>query len=436
MCIRDSNDDMQIGTPKGIFRTSNRHRHPHSPGGNPGRWTYDIEYELKKKVKDDIQLQGSTKSKIQTKEVFCTTGGQWIKPTSCPKGQMWRINEVGDADTIQGFLNVFGVTPFNPREEVEGNPYAGTHKIVWNNVNFPVDADYNIKVAVDDSVELVFEGPEGINLVRKAGFNNGRSTGPSVYTEYFPKGSYKITANLTQSEGGTYSFKKLTQEEKEAARQAEYNRLKREQVKKPVTTPVTFNQGSSAGCTNHSSITGLFKITRNGSETRDVEIGKQYNVAISSDCGNHRVKIRIVNNGRTIQMEDWSDNDYNDLVLTCSGGKFHSVNGRFCKYEGGPNSGSADEAKLKAWEANPTISINDIALKGANPMALAIKVSVSYAEAQKIVPRSWYQNPMGVAFTIEAPLPKPPIQKKPIAEGRCPNTVSYTHLTLPTICSV
>ena len=422
----NDNDDMQIGTPKGIFRTSNRHRHSHSPGGKAGRWTYDIEYELKKKVKDDIQLQGSTKSKIQTKEVFCTTGGQWIKPTSCPKGQMWRINEVGDADTAQGFLNEFGVTPFNPREEVEGNPYAGTHKIVWNNVNFPVDADYNIKVAVDDSVELVFEGPEGINLVRKAGFNNGRSTGPSLYTEYFPKGSYKITANLTQSEGGTYSFKALTQEEKEAARQAEYNRLKREQVKKPVTTPVTFNQGSSAGCTNHSSITGLFKITRNGSETRDVEIGKQYNVAISSDCGNHRVKIRIVNNGRTIQMEDWRDNDYNDLVLTCSGGKFHSVNGRFCKYEGGPNSGSADEAKLKAWEANPTISINDIALKGANPMALAIKVNVSYAEAQKIVPRSWYQNPMGVAFTIEAPLPKPPIQKKPIAEGRCPNNPFWT----------
>ena len=61
------------------------------------------------------------------------------------------------------------------------------------------------------SVELVFEGPEGINLVRKAGFNNGKSTGPSLYREYFPKGSYKITANLTQIEGGTYSFKKLTQ---------------------------------------------------------------------------------------------------------------------------------------------------------------------------------------------------------------------------------
>ena len=360
-------DDLQLGATKGTFVHSNRHRHPttdRAAGGantwQNGRWTWDLEYILRRKVKDDIDLKGSTKSKIQTKEIFCTTGGQWIKPTSSPKGQMWRINEVGDANTAQGFLNEFGVTPFNPREEVEGNPYAGTHKIVWNNVSFPISADYNIKVAVDDSVELVFEGPEGINLVRKAGFNNGRSTGPSLYREYFPKGSYKITANLTQIEGGTYSFKKLTQAQKEAARQIEFDRRRSAQVEKPVMTAVTFNQGSSAGCTNHSSITGLFKITRNGSATRDVEIGKQYNVAISSDCGNGRVKIRVVNNGRTLQMEDWSDNDYNDLVLTCSGGKFHSVDGRFCKYEGGPNVGSADEAQLLAWQANPQISLNDM----------------------------------------------------------------------------
>ncbi len=419
-------DDLQVGATKGTFIHTNRHRHPaRDTGASHGRWTWDLEYILRRKIKDSSGLQGSTQSKIQTKEVFSTTGSQYIKPTSSPKGQMWRINEVGDANTIQGFLNEYGVTPFNPKEVVQES-YAGTHKIVWNNVKFPVSAEYNIKVAVDDSVELIFEGPNGINLVRKNGFNNGKSTGSSLFREYFPKGSYKITANLTQSEGGTYSFKPLTQEQKEAARQAEFERRQSKLVEKPVMTSVTFNQGSSAGCTNHSAITGLFKLTRNGSATKDVEIGKQYNVSISSDCGNHRVKIKIANNGRTIKMEDWSDNDYNDLVLTCSGGKFHSINGRFCKYEGGPNVGSADEAQLLAWQANPTISINDIALKGANPMALAVKVSVSYAEAQKIVPHSWYQNPMGVAFTIEAPLPKPPIQKKPIAEGRCPNNPFWT----------
>ena len=52
-------------------------------------------------------------------------------------------------------------------------------------------------------------------------------------------------------------------------------------------------------------------------------------------------------------------------------------------------------------------------------MALAIDIKAKVAEEPRISARSWQQNPMGAAFTIDAPLP-----------------VSYTHLTLPTICSV
>ena len=145
----NDDDDIQLGATKGIFRTNNRRRHtyrpPKSEGGakvdRRGRWTYDIEYELTKKVKDDRQLKGSTSSKILTKEIFCTTGSNWLKPNSSPNGQMYRINEVGDNNTKQGFLNEYGVTPFNPRKEYEDNPFEGRDVIKGHSADLVRRAD-------------------------------------------------------------------------------------------------------------------------------------------------------------------------------------------------------------------------------------------------------------------------------------------------------
>ena len=44
--------------------------------------------------------------------------------------------------------------------------------------------------------------------------------------------------------------------------------------------------------------------------------------------------------------------------------------------------------------------------KGVNPMAFAMRIRSDFDEQVKVLsPRSWNQNPMGVALTIDAPDP-------------------------------
>ena len=54
-------------------------------------------------------------------------------------------------------------------------------------------------------------------------------------------------------------------------------------------------------------------------------------------------------------------------------------------------------------------------VKGINPMALAVNITVSDFEREIISAKSWNINPMGAAFTIDAP--DPPIPQEPIPEG-------------------
>ena len=49
-------------------------------------------------------------------------------------------------------------------------------------------------------------------------------------------------------------------------------------------------------------------------------------------------------------------------------------------------------------------------------MALAIRIRADVTETTRISPRTWNENPMGAAFTIDAPLPPIPVSPKPIAK--------------------
>jgi len=65
-------------------------------------------------------------------------------------------------------------------------------------------------------------------------------------------------------------------------------------------------------------------------------------------------------------------------------------------------------------------------LGGRNPMALAINISSTFNEVEIVSSKSWNENPMGVALTIDAPFPPIPQEPKPISEGRCPNNPIWT----------
>jgi hypothetical protein len=60
-------------------------------------------------------------------------------------------------------------------------------------------------------------------------------------------------------------------------------------------------------------------------------------------------------------------------------------------------------------------------IKGINPMALAIQIKTSYTTQRIVSSKSWNQNPMGAALTIEAPDPPVPQEVKLPQIGRCPN---------------
>ena len=109
-----------------------------------------------------------------------------------------------------GFLGVYGVTPFDPAGvgAIEG-AHAGIHRIIWNNITFPISANYKIEVQVDDNVRLKIGDQVDI---QKDGFavrgDSRTATGKSTYTVYIEKGSYEVIADLEQIEGGTYGFSK------------------------------------------------------------------------------------------------------------------------------------------------------------------------------------------------------------------------------------
>ena len=57
---------------------------------------------------------------------------------------------------------------------------------------------------------------------------------------------------------------------------------------------------------------------------------------------------------------------------------------------------------------------------GGNPMTLAINIETVFSESKVQAQKSWNQNPLGVAMTIEAPAPPIPQELPPKQEGRCP----------------
>ena len=62
-------------------------------------------------------------------------------------------------------------------------------------------------------------------------------------------------------------------------------------------------------------------------------------------------------------------------------------------------------------------------LAKGNPMALALDIASGFVidDIEVISAKSWNENPMGVAMTIDAPMPSIPQENPPQQEGRCPN---------------
>ena len=65
-------------------------------------------------------------------------------------------------------------------------------------------------------------------------------------------------------------------------------------------------------------------------------------------------------------------------------------------------------------------------LAEGNPMAFAMRIKTTVKEKKVVSAKSWNENPMGVALSIDSPLPPVPQDPKPQQEGRCPNNPYWT----------
>ena len=81
--------------------------------------------------------------------------------------------------------------------------YAGTHKIVWDNIVFPASGTYTVDIQVDDNVRLeIFNNKFRAQTLDVKGFRGpGKSNGMQTFALEVKKGTYKIQAFLEQIPG-------------------------------------------------------------------------------------------------------------------------------------------------------------------------------------------------------------------------------------------
>jgi|TARA_Y100000289_G_scaffold51915_1_gene53209 hypothetical protein len=65
-------------------------------------------------------------------------------------------------------------------------------------------------------------------------------------------------------------------------------------------------------------------------------------------------------------------------------------------------------------------------LSAGNPMAFAMRIKTTVKEKKVVSAKSWNENPMGVALSIDSPLPPAPQELPPQQEGRCPRNPFWT----------
>ena len=357
---------------------------------------------------------GSTSTQTQKYESIFNTADYVNKADR----KLWRTNVYGRS----GFLSENGICPFDTKKPLDNNPYAGTHVIRWEHVDFPNDGNYEITVDADDSVKIfignrVGDGAmaigNGLIDVEKGGdeviIENGMNK--QTYTRFFKKGKYRIRTELTQIPGGVFSFDKNGRAggPDVTARFIERGGQKFLKVEGSGSAEIHFKLRTDDDPNNSGSFASKLTIglppndfielkrTTTGSRGRlkeketingsaFFEAGREY--LIKTFNSNRDTGSRIKNNGRTIEYDDNISNGFDenaDLTITKI----------------------TNQQKPK--------------VKGINPMALAIDIKAKVAEEPRISAKSWQENPMGAAFTIDAPLPPIPQEPPVEQEGRCPN---------------
>ena len=387
-------DDMliRVGEDNAIFATSN-------PRAVRGTTTRDLTFRFETNKPPEIAASINSQS---FGSVFNTL--DFINQAD---RQLWRTNVYGRA----GFLNEYGICPFNTRISLPDNPYAGLHRIRWQGVNFPSDGNYNIEIDVDDNVTLFIIDSSGIEtIIEKRGFleDSSIAVGKQSYTRFFKKGTYGITADLVQEPGGRFSFETDG----------------RVSTTEPSITARFVQEGDQIFLKVDGSGSAEINFNLQTDDDPGAAGDSLSRIRISNRFGNELLLTRSrESNGRLRERESLTGS------ITLLTGKYPVEVIGASAGAGRPrvSSGSVQFLDTAGSDINAELFIRKIGntepepIKGVNPMALAINITPQVAELPRVTPESWYENPMGAAYTIDAPLPPIPQEPIPVSEGRCPN---------------
>ena len=387
-------------------------------------------------VKKDIVISTSTGSAENTSQstalarqaandigrIFSTT--DFISKANRP---LWRTNIYSKG----GFLNDFGVCPFDTVKDYDTD-MSGYHPIQWSNIDVPVDGNYVIIVAVDDSAEINIIGPQDTINIKKEGFIAGsknwqQGTGPSRYIRFLKKGKYRIEATLLQRAGRNLSFKHPAGQPVPSAVSPKF--IKEGNKVFLVcdgvgSADIDFSLRTSDTSSGGYALSEVSVGNANLKRTRSANIRSYHpDGRYQGKTGRELTGYSYKSKETITQTGSYSAGQRYEVVRTGhrSSAPSPRVEGNSVFFNDSGN--DSFDAELKIVRVK---NKGNTGVKGINPMALAISIEAEALAYETVVGKRWNENPMGAAFTIEAPLPPNPQEPIPIGEGRCPKNPIWT----------
>jgi hypothetical protein len=286
----------------------------------------------------DAPLPPIPQSPIPIGEGRCPRNPIWT--TRFPGGQKkwWPVNH----PAWSKFTNRFALSPLPPLSTLNSDGGGG---IIYDNtwtLDIPYDGFYGVKGTADNAGRILIDGREVYKL---KGFKN---KSPKIEKVKLTEGSHTIKVEVEN----------FRQENTKVIKEKIFST--QDWAKRPSpggSVDVDFRITSSAKFANTVEMKEVFSFGKSydgpqikESISKTLESGKIYDVIFNSNrkggSGNNSA-IKLRNAGQNVvQMEDHTDNDWQDIVVTASKGKFYDFRGNRCKYDVGGGT--------KAVQVSPT----------------------------------------------------------------------------------
>ena len=415
-----------------------------------GRGTWDLIYRY-----DDTTLNVDDGDDIEIKDIFDTS--TYIDQAN---RKLWYLNaQVGKGKDESNFLNTYGVLPFSPKKKVYKN--AKKQNVIEPEVVLESTSRPDPKVSFYTQDQKMYLKISGEGRV-KVGFNlevDDESSSGYVLTEVSIKNDGDILRLLRSEKSAGFI------EKENINGIAEFTCGKSYSIKRiggssgsgfefeSVDKTIIFDDNVSNGFDVNSrlSVTSISYIDDDivyNSNLSDIE--KFTSIGISEDfSGTHTIiwkNIKFPADGwyNIEMMVDDSAVVYIGKHSDVDNSLFTDARERIESYENipeeiliekdgfdGERSTGKSIYRKKIKKGNYTIRVDLVQQPGkpiynGNPMAIALKITTHVSSKMILSNKSWYENPLGIAIQIKAPLPTSPKEELPKVIGRCPDNPIWT----------